>query len=78
MLYYHLNNSEIVTTCCAIEETRSIGEDLIGALLVAKRFQQRNCGHKHKRIPAVDCFVSLVGKNVNYFCLYALLSYRRR
>ncbi|XP_065910465.1 rRNA-processing protein UTP23 homolog [Dysidea avara] len=59
---------QILTTRCAIEETRSIGDDLIGALLVAKRFQQRNCGHKHKCIPAADCFTSLIGNdNSNHY-----------
>lgn len=62
-----------MTTYCAIEETRSIGEDLIGAVLVAKRFQQRNCGHRQKRIPAADCFISLVGEQVKFIIVLGLV-----
>ena len=50
-----------VTTACVLAEARSLGPDLLGAVLVLKRFQQRHCSHGQSPVLAADCIKSLVG-----------------
>ena len=54
----------IVTTACIVHEVRSLGEDLLGAALVAKRFSQRHCGHRKSPVDASSCILSMIGKKI--------------
>ena len=46
---------------------RSLGKDLLGAALVAKRFSQRRCGHKKNPVDASSCILAMIGKKLlNY------------
>lgn len=55
---------QLVNTKCVISELLSLGEQLKGALFVAKRFQQRKCAHPSTETKsATDCVLSLVGKD---------------
>ena len=57
----------IVTTGCIVNEVRSLGKDLLGAALVAKRFSQRRCGHKKNPVDASSCILAMIGKKLlNY------------
>lgn len=50
-----------VTTRCVVAELVALGPQLSGAVFIAKRFQQRVCGHKKSK-PATDCIMSLIGE----------------
>lgn len=43
---------------------RSLGKDLLGAALVAKRFSQRRCGHKKNPVDASSCILAMIGKKL--------------
>ena len=49
-----------VTTECVLNELESLGGALYGALVIAKRFKTRKCGHC-EHIPATECVSHLVG-----------------
>jgi len=44
-------------------EGESLGPQLSGAVLIAKRFQLRKCGHHKAAVPAAECIKSMVGAN---------------
>lgn len=48
-------------TRCIVEEIRKLGPDFGGALVIARRFESRRCGHDTP-IPAADCLRSMVGE----------------
>lgn len=52
------------TTKCVIQEGRSLVDSnypsLLGAVLIAKRFYQRQCHHK-SNLPAAECILDLIG-----------------
>lgn len=52
---------QLVTTRCVVTELIALGPQLSGAVFIAKRFQQRVCGHKKSK-PATDCIMSLIGE----------------
>ncbi|EDO34484.1 predicted protein, partial [Nematostella vectensis] len=54
---------QLVTTKCVIEEGKSLGPQLNGAVTIAKRFQVRLCGHKKNSVPAVECIKTMIGTN---------------
>ena len=45
-----------------MNELENLGGTLYGALVIAKRFKTRKCGHS-KPVPAADCVHSLIGKH---------------
>ena len=51
-----------VTTRCVIAEGEALGPQLSGAVLIAKRFQLRKCGHHKDAVPAAECIKSMIGK----------------
>ncbi|XP_020904132.1 rRNA-processing protein UTP23 homolog [Exaiptasia diaphana] len=54
---------QLVTTACILEEGKSLGPSLSGAVSIAKRFQVRVCGHKKNPVPATECIKHLIGTN---------------
>ena len=58
------NCKELVTPC-VLEELRSLGETFRGALMIAKRFEVRSCGHQDHLKVAHECLASLVEQNNN-------------
>ena len=55
---------ELVTPC-VLEELKSLGDNFRGALLIAKRFEVRSCGHRGRLKAAHECLSSLVGHDNN-------------
>ena len=51
-----------VTTQCVVSELEGLGQQLSGAMYVAKRFQLRNCGHHRDTQPAADCVRSMTSE----------------
>ncbi|KAI9197054.1 Fcf1-domain-containing protein [Polychytrium aggregatum] len=51
-----------MTTGCVIAELRSLGEEFMGAVIAAKRFEKRRCTH-HQPIPAADCIGEIIGSS---------------
>lgn len=61
--------STAVTTPCVINEVEQLGEDLLGAKLILRRFKTRSCGHRVP-IDADQCIKSMVkGGNRHHFFL---------
>ena len=58
------------TTKCVIQEGRSLVDgdypSLLGAVLIAKRFYQRQCHHK-SNLPAAECILDLIGMIYIYY-----------
>ena len=52
-----------VTTRCVVAELNSL--KLVGASHVARRFQQRKCGHTERSASAAECILALIGQS-NY------------
>ena len=52
---------QLLTTECVLNELECLGGALYGALVIAKRFKTRKCGHR-EHIPATDCVSHLVGE----------------
>lgn len=52
---------QLVTTRCVIVEGEALGPHLSGAVLIAKRFQLRKCGHHKSAVPAAECIKSMIG-----------------
>jgi len=50
-----------VTTRWVVAELGSLGEELKGAMYIAKRFQQRRCSHGRESLPAAECILALTG-----------------
>lgn len=58
----------MLTTKCVIEEGTALGPQLAGAVLIAKRFQLRKCGHHKGAVPAAECIMNMIGtENKNGF-----------
>ena len=53
-----------MTTECVLNELQSLGSTLYGALVIAKRFKTRKCGHTEP-VSATECVCSLIG--IAYF-----------
>lgn len=56
-----------------IAEGEALGPQLSGAVLIAKRFHLRNCGHHKAAVPATECIKSMIGKYDSEFvceCLH--------
>ena len=62
---------QLVTTRCIVKETEELEAELKGAILILKRFSQRNCGHKRERKSAVDCLLSLIGESNEHHYIVA-------
>ena len=45
-----------------IAEGEALGPQLSGAVLIAKRFHLRKCGHHKAAVPATECIKSMIGK----------------
>lgn len=59
---------QLLTTKCVIEEGTALGPQLAGAVLIAKRFQLRKCGHHKGAVPAAECIMNMIGtENKNGF-----------
>ena len=54
----------LVTTRCVIAEGEALGPQLSGAVLIAKRFRLRKCGHHKVPVPATECIKSMIGKYI--------------
>ncbi|CAH3164681.1 unnamed protein product [Porites lobata] len=52
---------QLSTTRCVIAEGEALGPQLSGAVLIAKRFHLRNCGHHKAAVPATECIKSMIG-----------------
>ena len=52
---------QLLTTECVLNELESLGGALYGALVIAKRFKTRKCGHR-EHVPATECVSHLVGE----------------
>ena len=50
-----------MTTRCVVAELGLLGEELRGAMYIAKRFQQRRCSHGKEKLTAAECILSLTG-----------------
>lgn len=56
------------TTACVIIELESLGPATYGAMLVAKQYSIRKCGHEKNPIPGSECLYSLLsGNNPNHY-----------
>ena len=60
-----------------IEELKSLGKELSGAMYVAKRFRLRKCNHEGKIKSATDCILSLIGQSLQLYstCKSYMYSY---
>ncbi|EDV25842.1 uncharacterized protein TRIADDRAFT_24331 [Trichoplax adhaerens] len=61
----------LCTTKCVVHEGRNLVDtnypSLLGAVLIAKRFYQKQCHHKSS-LPAAECILDLIGeKNQNHY-----------
>ena len=65
-----------VTTRCVIAEGEALGPQLSGAVLIAKRFQLRKCGHHKDAVPAAECIKSMIGKSVSFHSWLVVLFLR--
>lgn len=54
---------KFLTTACCIMEVESLGPATYGAMLVAKQFSVRKCGHEKNPLPASECLYSMLSKN---------------
>lgn len=52
---------QLLTTECVLNELESLGGALYGALVIAKRFKTRKCGHR-EHVSATECVSHLVGE----------------
>jgi U3 small nucleolar RNA-associated protein 23 len=52
---------KVFTTPCVVDEMRKMGEELSGAVLAARRFEMRRCGHSQGSCTAAACLLDLVG-----------------
>lgn len=64
------NPPPTVTTRCVINELKSLGKELSGAVYVAKRFQLRKCSHEGKRKSATECILTLIGQSTLHMYTY--------
>ena len=51
-----------------IAEGEALGPQLYGAVLIAKRFHLRKCGHHKAAVPATECIKSMIGKYDSLVC----------
>ncbi|KAI8806568.1 Fcf1-domain-containing protein [Cladochytrium replicatum] len=58
-----------MTTQCVIEELRSLGEDMSGAVIAGKRLERRRCVHE-KTVPAAECLKLIIGEENQFnYCV---------
>ncbi|XP_065674609.1 rRNA-processing protein UTP23 homolog isoform X3 [Hydra vulgaris] len=59
---YIEGDSLLYTTNCILEEGKSLGPQLYGAVLVCKQFKLRKCNHR-KPVSAQACILSIIGED---------------
>lgn len=65
---YFMGEVQLCTTNCILRELESLGKQLYGAKVIAKRFQVRNCEHLKGPIHASKCLSSMVeGNNPHHY-----------
>ncbi|KAF5297701.1 hypothetical protein FQA39_LY12032, partial [Lamprigera yunnana] len=65
-------NSELKfrTTPCVIIETEKLGKQVMGALVILKKFLVHKCSHVTKPIPGAECLLSMVqDMNPNHYLI---------
>ncbi|XP_043923002.1 rRNA-processing protein UTP23 homolog [Protopterus annectens] len=75
---YFMGEVQLCTTNCVLKELDSLGKQLYGAKVIAKRFQVRNCEHLKAPINASKCLASMVeGNNPHhYFIATQVITWR--
>lgn len=52
---------KVYTTPCVVEEMRKLGQEYSGAVIAARRFEMRRCGHLSGSHSASQCLLDLIG-----------------
>eukprot|EP00128_Syssomonas_multiformis_P011760 Colp12_sorted_trinity150504_noHs@16202 len=55
--------TKLMTTKCVLAELDLLGDQFLGAKLIAKRYEIRRCKHQESPVPATECIASIIGES---------------